>query len=137
MTTVAANRYEMAADSLAVANNRKYRTRKLYRAAGAVVGVSGGIGEMLMAVRWYEAGADLAARPDGLNGTMLVLDESGLYRYEGNCYPIPVLDDFAATGSGSDIALAAMLMGKTPAEAVALACEVDLHTGPPVVAETL
>ena len=127
----------MAADSLAVSGNRKYRTRKLYRVRGALLGVSGSIGEMLMAVEWYRRGADLDNRPVGLDGSMLVLDQNGMFRYESNCYPIPVFDLFAASGSGADVALAAMRLGKTPGEAVALACEIDLHTGPPVTVERL
>lgn len=127
----------MAADSQANTNGRIFRTRKLYRARGALLGISGTLGEGLMFVDWYEHGADLGNRPVGMGCGVLVLDESGLYRYEDQCYPIPIIDDFAAAGSGTDIALAAMVMGKSPAQAVALACQIDLHTGTPVIVEQL
>lgn len=137
MTTVACNRREMAADSLAVSSNRKFRTRKLYRVRSALLAVAGLMDNALMFVHWYDLGANLDNRPHGFDGSALVLGDNGIFRYEGNCYPIPVIDEFAAIGSGGDIALAAMRLGKSPAEAVALACEIDLHTGPPVVVETL
>lgn len=127
----------MAADSLAVSNNRKFRTRKLYRVRGALIGIAGRADQAIMFVHWYDNGAILADRPKGQDIVALVLDRSGLYLYEVECYPIPILDAFAAAGSGSDIALAAMMLGKTPEEAVELACAIDLHTGPPVVVETL
>jgi hypothetical protein len=127
----------MATDSLANVSGLKFRTRKLYRIRGALVGLSGTMDEIVMFAHWYERGADLADRPQGIAGAALVLDASGLWRYESNCYPIPILDDFAAAGSGASVALTAMRLGKTPEEAVALACEVDLYTGPPVVVERL
>ena len=127
----------MAADSLACAGGRKFRTRKLYRVRGALIGMSGAMDGIPMFGRWYEEGADLDDRPNGIEGYALVMDSSGLYRYESNCYPIPIIDEFATGGSGGDVAMGALLFGQTPEEAVALACEVDLHTGPPVVVERL
>lgn len=138
ITTIAANRWEMAADSLAVVGQGglMYGTKKLYRVREALIGYTGEAQEGVMFVEWYANGADLNNRPS-LKGTAIVLDRSGIYRYEGNCYPIPVLDDHHAAGSGTDVALTAMRLGKSPAEAVELACELDLKTGPPVVVECL
>lgn len=137
MTTIACNRQEMAADSLAVTDNRKCRVRKLFRGRGAIIGVSGSAEHAVMFVHWYHNGADLNDRPRDLDIGALVLDKNGVFRYEGNCYPYEVLDEFAAVGSGADAGLAAMIMGATPERAVTVACEVDLHTGPPVVVATL
>lgn len=127
----------MAADSLAANHSRKLTTRKLYRVRKAIVGFSGDLNHMVMFTYWYQKGADLSDRPRDLDGGALVLDGSGIWRYESECYPFPILDEFAAIGSGGDAALAAMYMGATPAEAVEIACRVDLHTGPPVVVESL
>lgn len=127
----------VAADSQAQANGTAYTTRKLYRANGAVIGVSGCLDNMLMFVHWYAAGADLSDRPKGIDGTALVLDRSGIWRYESECYPIPILDPFAAIGSGTDAALAAMHLGENPANAVYVACKVDVHSAVPVEVETL
>jgi hypothetical protein len=137
VTTIAANRECMAADSLANTDGRAFHTRKLYRVRGALIGISGGLDHGMMFVRWYAAGADLADRPKGLDASALALDRSGLYRYESECYPMPIEDGFAASGSGAYAALAAMHMGATPKEAVEVACKVDVYTGPPVVVERL
>lgn len=45
----------------------------------------------------------------------------------------PLLDDVYAIGSGDDIAKTALHLGKTPREAVEIACELDHNSGPPVV----
>lgn len=127
----------MAADSLAVTSGRKGRVRKLYRIRGAILGVAGSAEHAVMFAHWYDSGADLSDRPKDLDIGALVLDSNGIFRYEGNCYPYEILDEFAAVGSGADAAIAAMYMGATPEEAVEVACKVDLHTGPPVVVERL
>ncbi len=137
MTTIACNQNEMAADSLGGVGGRRTTVQKLYRVGGAIIGTSGAMDEGVMFAHWYANGADLADRPKGQDFGALVLDSSGIWRYEVKCYPFRIFDEFAVSGSGGDDALAAMLMGASPAEAVELACRVDLHTGPPIVVERL
>ena len=137
MTTIAANREMMAADSQAEMKNRSFHTRKISRVRGALIGTAGGAEVSRMFVHWYAFGADLSDRPQGMDAVALVLDTNGLFVYEGNCYPVEITDEFMAIGSGAEVAVAAMMLGKSPKEAVAIACKVDLHTRPPVVVERL
>lgn len=51
--------------------------------------------------------------------------------------PTPILDDVYAIGSGDDVVRTALHLGKSPMEAMEIACELDWNTGPPVVVETL
>lgn len=60
-----------------------------------------------------------------------------LWLYGDHFQPTPVLDDTYAIGTGDDIVRTALHLGKTPEEAMDLACELDFNTGPPVVVEEL
>lgn len=56
-----------------------------------------------------------------------------LWLYSEWFQPCPLLDDVYAIGSGDDIVKTAMHLGKSPREALELACELDHNSGPPVV----
>ena len=96
---------------------------------------------MMRAVRSYQAGGRSLRAADGpCNDNMLY--RAGrkrplLWLYGDHFQPTPVLDDVYAIGTGDDIARTALHLGKTPEEAMELACELDFNSGPPVVAETL
>jgi ATP-dependent protease HslVU (ClpYQ) peptidase subunit len=60
---------------------------------------------------------------------MTVVNRDGsVMRYEG-AWPIPIEDRQFAMGSGRDYARAAMHLGCSAAEAVAVACEFDENCG--------
>lgn len=132
----------MAADSRAMYGEDGYHhlTRKLFRVGGDLIGIAGQQVSCLRFVAWYEDGADPDAFPEfgeDEYSRVLVLTTEGLFRYEHSPYPVPILDDAAAIGTGRDVALTAMRFGKSPHEAVEVACEINLFTGPPVVSERL
>lgn len=80
---------------------------------------------------WLEAGADETRKPsiaDGVVECLFVL-RGKCFLLEGRLVPIPVEDKFQAVGSGADYALCAMYLGKTAAEAVAIAAIFDAYTG--------
>lgn len=60
-----------------------------------------------------------------------------LWLYGDHFQPTPILDDVYTIGTGDDVVRTALHLGKTPAEAMDLACELDFNTGPPVVEERL
>lgn len=140
MTTIVASREMMVADSLASTDNVSWHVQKIFRVDDALVGVVGEMDAGLVFVKWYTEGADEEDRPygEGLgNITALVLDDTGIYRYEANCMPMPVLQPYIAFGSGADAAMAAMHMGAGIIESVHVASKIDLHTSGPVVVEHL
>lgn len=61
--------------------------------------------------------------------------DSSLMLYGDHFQPTPILDDVYAIGTGDDIVRTALHLGKTPEEAMELACELDFNTGPPIVDE--
>lgn len=143
MTTIAVNRREMAADSMGSVehNGYSYALQKIRRVGDKVVGFSGQMQGIQRFLRWMEEGEDYEDLPEfdaeADDFTAIVLDADGIRRYEGSCFPIVVLDPFHATGNGAQAALAAMRCGRNPREAVELACEINPHTGPPVVSMTI
>ena len=138
MTTIACNRTEMAADSQATMGAVVYATRKIHRIGDALIGCTGYADAFASFLEWYEGGRRLQDYPSFEQGFgTVVLDRDGIHVYEQRGGPIECLDDFFADGSGNAVATTAMRLGKTPKEAVELACEMDAHTGPPVVVEKL
>lgn len=139
MTTIACDRRMMAADSKASAGDIEFRVKKIFRVkrrdpmGSALIGVCGAYDKAMLFIHWYENGAPLYDRPDlGGSVTALVLDRSGIYRYEDQGYPIKIEDDFAAAGTGAPAAMAVMTLNKNPGEAVWIATKVDPASGPPV-----
>lgn len=75
---------------------------------------------------WGEGAPDLRALIVRPNGEVFLAEDS--VWFSG-----PIKTDCYAIGSGGDFALGAMAAGKTAAEAVALACDLDQHCGPPII----
>lgn len=133
----------MAADSRATVQteaggSRVYGCRKLYRKTvvergrrvPVVIGLAGDVGPALRFVDWYGSGqpppasfADEAADFDAL-----VMSPRGVFRWDRFCLPEPVLEPFAAIGSGVKAALGAMYAGASAAQAVRIAAQVDPYT---------
>lgn len=143
ITTIACNRKEMAADSLGTVENSgfTYTTEKIFRIGKTLIGIAGFPSGAKRFLKWFEEGRDTDNVPEFDENVeyfvALVLEDEGIYRYESCCFPLRVLDDFAASGQGALGALTAMRLGKSPEEAVELMCELNGPTGPPVVVETL
>lgn len=120
----------MAADSLAVCDGTKSRAIKIFRVGHEIIGFAGEIQCGIAFVNWYRDRS--AAKPDLDGFSALVLSKDGITQYENRMLPIPIHESFAAIGSGQDAALAAMHAGKSPKEAVAIACKVRADCGTPV-----
>ena len=140
MTTIACSRTEMACDSRSSFDNGEYMTSddKVERIGDSLVGCSGSWSAIFRFLQWYRN--QHTERPDFSDDsdfTAVVLHKSGIWVFDGCAYPSKICDKSFAIGSGSMAARAAMLCGKTPAEAVAIAIKCDKHSGPPVRTFTL
>lgn len=129
MTTIATDGKTMAGDSLTTGGNHRVAFHpKVKRAAdGSLFGCSGlsWCGERF--ARWMTEGGEKPELHDEFSA--LVLKPDGTVEYycqklEPVSYVVPM-----AIGSGDDLAIGAMLAGKTPAEAVAIAIERDKNSG--------
>ena len=142
MTTIVATRDRMVSDSKATISSADlvYPATKIFRAKGMVVGACGDNGDCTRFIEWAQGGfkgkPEFTFKKDDEEDSIigLVLKEDGIYIFCPS-YPAPekVNAEFFAIGSGGSAALVAMHLGKTPEEAVELACKVDeLNSGLPL-----
>lgn len=138
MTTIATDGKTMAGDSQTTADKQRVASRpKVHRLKnGTIVGCSGHATDARAFVRWmdHESGdrppigesfEALLLRPDG---TVEWID----HKFEPVEYLVPM-----AIGSGGDIALGAMLAGKSPKRAVKIAALRDSCTDGKITVESI
>ena len=155
MTVLAVRDGIIASDSRVTVDSdaggsRMFFCRKLYllKEMGVVIGVAGEGFAALRFVEWYQT---IPMRKKGrkkrdadlINGdadfTALVLHKDGkLEEYDRWLIPeeVPVrsvAQPFYAVGSGCKVALGAMSMGASAAQAVEVACRWDPYCAPPIV----
>src|SRR3990167_7798698 len=140
VTTIAANVEMMASDSrVSVGGGTAYPTEKIRRVKKMIVGACGHGGYCSRFLEW--AARDFKdPRPkwhckasDDSSILAMVLKADGLYAFsQDDPEPEKINAPFFAIGSGGKAARVAMLLGKTPEEAVDLACAVDGFSGLPV-----
>lgn len=135
MTVIAWDGKTLAADKLAVNNGLARTVTKIFRLSnGSLFGGCGDFSFCLAMREWVEKGCDPNTFPKDQADKddwqpCVVIDRNGLRLYERTPFPITFEDTFYACGSGRDFAHTAMHLGKTAAEAVALACLFDTGCG--------
>ena len=137
MTVIAWDGKTLAADKRAVQGSLIRTTTKIFRsqrvkALLAYAGEAAGGNEMVF---WFESGAvardfpEKQRDPDKWAGLLVVYRDGTLHRYEHTPHPVVFEDATHALGSGRELALMAMHLGKTAKEAVELACLFDSGCG--------
>lgn len=138
MTTIAANRERMVADSFVNDGNR---TVKIMKGVGIVVGYAGSLFYGSQLAKWVLEGARGAPPHPGDDKRddveLLILRKTGLSMMDGRGFEVPLDGEYASIGSGSDVALGAMWAGATPEAAVEAAAYHDSTTKLPVHIVTL
>lgn len=144
MTTIAYRDGVMAADSRAYAGynaalGSKTKIRRLED--GTLVGCSAtvpGFGEAVL--DWYARGAkpDDAPKAEGAKFSLLVVKPDGQALYAGDAFHLsgPISAPFFTIGSGEHAAQGALHHGASAAEAVEIACRVDVWSALPVMTLT-
>lgn len=146
MTIIAYTKGILASDTKAVdEQNQVLKTQKLFRLGnGSVIGTAGNadIRDMLAILDK----ASLSKLPTKLKLASHAALFKGLWLFPGGelfrvsveaidtrweAEILPILDPWAAVGSGSAYALGAMVAGKTAVEAVRIACRLDNNCGMP------
>lgn len=128
MTTVAFDGRTLAADT----QSSMFRStmQKVYRLKdGQLFGACGQFQDSTAVREWLENGGE---KPKVSEGFHAILIDGGLFVLEDKLVKIKYDRPYFAIGSGRDYAMAAMFLGKTAAEAVRVAHEFDLDTGPEV-----
>jgi len=132
MTTIAATKSVMAADSSASDDNGRVSVRKLFRVPGGVLGFAGvaSVGPRLAQWLINERRGD---PPDMSDTHALLITGDAIWFFDEVPHPYEILDPFCTLGSGGQAATAAMHCGKSPKEAVKIAAKIDTFTGGRIV----
>ena len=85
--------------------------------------------EGLELLEWYKDGADVDLMPVFEDTELVVCTASWCLVYSESPCPLPVLEKYYATGSGTDYASSALALGKTARQAVLHAIKHDVYCG--------
>lgn len=134
MTTIAYDGKTVAADKQSTACNMKRRVTKLFRVGGAVVGITGSLDLGMEMVDWLRNGSEpssfpAAQRTSEFVHVLLVNPDGRAFHFEQSPFPVTVESVPYAIGSGMAYAMAAMRLGASAEQAVAVASEFDIYTG--------
>lgn len=128
MTVIATDGKTVAADTQSLFGSEERalrRAQKIVAEGGLVFGVAGVAGMRKHVIKWYLDGADPHNVPPSHKSdgwTLMVVHPGGRVTVCNDDSPYPSdVDPPFAIGSGDRVAQTAMLCGKSPAEAVALA----------------
>lgn len=138
MTTIACTRKQIASDLQVTSNGTKFKaTNKIYSCPAHeltypkpfLVGYTGTVEKAFDVIEWLAAPE--GKPPGGTNSVaFLALTEDGkIFTFQKPTRWIEIDQEFCAIGSGGDLALAAMAAGKSPHDAVLIACEHDVNSG--------
>ena len=130
MTTIAWDGRTLAADSLGVlGDSLKVVSHKLMCFPdGRLLGCCGRMSDKMLVCEWLLHGGEKPLLDDSF-AAILVEPTGQAFRLEESLVFITMHEPFHACGSGRDFAIAAMALGKTACEAVALAMQFDPWTG--------
>lgn len=132
MTTIAWDGTTLAGDKRATFGSIRTTVTKIRRGPkGNLVGISGTFSLSEPIFDWLLHGAERPEAQGEKNdfcGIIEITPDGRCFKHERHgCFRIE--DPFFAVGTGSDFAIAAMALGHSAAEAVALAARFDTNTG--------
>lgn len=138
MTCIATDGITIAADSRQTAEGLIVNDDaiKLFRAKdGSAVGVAGNCASAELARRWFEEGEDFERVPklEDKDFAALILRPDGRVEWMGVAFAAVAYAVPTAIGSGDELAIGAMLAGKSPADAVQIAIARMSSCGGPVI----
>jgi ATP-dependent protease HslVU (ClpYQ) peptidase subunit len=138
MTTIAFKDGILAADSQETHGEMPVFCRKIYRHNHGWMAVAGESMPALVMTAWWQAGHKDEEKPefaDDASFVCLIHDGGQLFVIDRDCVALRILLEdprFFAIGTGADLAMGAMAAGAGAAEAVRLACKLDINSGLPV-----
>lgn len=138
MTCIATDGLTLAADSRMTAEGLIVNDDaiKAFRAKdGSAVGCAGNCESIARARRWFEDGEDFERIPNLKDDDFaaLILRPDGRIEWMGRGFAPVAYAAPTAIGSGDELAIGAMLCGKSPAEAVQIAIARMSTCGGPVI----
>ncbi|WP_395406324.1 hypothetical protein ACHMW6_06530 [Pseudoduganella sp. UC29_106] len=137
MTTIVCDRKSMAADKRISGDGVTFKTAKIHRVRGALIGFCGNPEQALQFIEWRRnPGAKPTFAEPSFEAIELTADGQLLW-WGSEMMAIPIHDKFYAIGTGAAFALGAMAMGASPKSAIQIAARYDSATGADVQTMTL
>jgi len=134
MSTIATDGITIAGDGLGATDGGIIMARSLRKIEGypgRIYAFAGMTRSMRPVIDWHRNGAiaeKYPVKPDDESATLLVLTAKSAILYSDS--PLGELCEFPmAIGNGKSIAMAALLLGHSPREAIELASRLDVWTG--------
>lgn len=135
MTVIAWDGKTLAADKQATNNGLKLVVTKIMKAeingVKSLVAVAGDMAQALNVVNWLINGGEFPASQHSADDwqPIVIINRRGVFKYEQSPQPILYEGPYFSMGSGADVAMAAMHLGKAAEEAVELACALCASCG--------
>lgn len=134
MTTIAWDGKTLAVDRMMIAGGLKLTSRKLFACGTYAYAASGSAAEAVEIAEWLRSGTDCARAPSfeetSCYGIAIRRADASLFYLMGKKVQlVPSFDPFAACGSGQDLALAALALGKSAVQSVNFAARFNAFTG--------
>lgn len=147
MSTIATDGVILAADSMAGCGTLIRSFRKLLVLDDVAFAIVGESQDQPLFRDWWLRTKGIRPGPGDLLepipplsegfGAIMLRNDGRVSIFDSKAAPFEYGEKCHAMGSGRDFAIAAMHLGKSPIEAVALACELDCYTGLPIDAVRL
>ena len=138
MTTAAISDGVVAVDSQCTGGGYAVRMQKLVRLPdGGVAVCAGGASAGWAGLKWLMDGE--RGDPPEIEETSIVIvrPDHSIWVAEQRWPAFPIMERTYAIGCGSDLARKAMADGKSPVQAVAEACELDVMSSGPILSLTV
>ena len=136
MSVVVWDGKSLACDRQATSQGTKHETCKSKRLSdgNGVMAFTGDIARGLAMMYWYEIDMPSHDKFPRFQDTdnwcrLIVATRGSCFYFETTPFRIPVIQPFAAWGSGRDFTLGALARGATAKEAVEIACRFDVDCG--------
>lgn len=132
MTTIACDGKSMAGDGQremrgTISTRRALKVRRLQD--GSIVGTSGDVALGAKLTEWLDVGGEAPKlEPESGFNALRLMPDGRILLYDKHCHP-SMIEAPIAIGSGMDLAIGAMLAGKSVCEAVEIAATRDPGTG--------
>lgn len=133
MSIVAWDGKHLVSDNQVTHGNVPKKCKKIFKfVRKGIIHGAGFVGtacEGIELIDWYKNGAHQENWPGHKDTELLVCTSEWCSSYSESPLPLPILESYYATGSGTDFATSALSMGQTAKEAVLHAIEHDIYCG--------
>lgn len=138
MTTIAITSTDIAADGMRTWGDEirglAFEKLRIDREHKRIYGFTGTCALIDVMIKWHQDGANAESLPkqptsDDHSWTLVVVDAQGVHKYTSTCPYVESFDAPIGFGAGGEMALGAMLAGKSAREAVEIVAGQCNHTG--------